>query len=609
MPGRVVLGRYRIVAPLARGGMGIIYLGRLEGAAGFAKPVVIKTVIPDARDTRAAQLFVREARILSNLEHPAIVGVLDFGEVDGEYIMVLEYVHGFHLGLWSRYVREARGNMPVSQAVEVLLPVLEALEFAHRLTKADGTPLDIVHRDVSPANILLDQQGHVKLHDFGIARMADDEFKTQDGTFRGTLSFTAPETLQGIPATARSDLYAIGVILYQLIAGSNPFRGDQPSETLHRVVTYVPPRLVTLRNDVPQAIDDAIAKAMEKDPEKRFESAEAFAAALRAARAWSAQEAQLELAHTIQKDFGSLEMPTMLGVDTLQSRDAAWRAAQSPRERTPLGSSRPPAKDANEAVTQTGGVPLGEATIQAMPSKALLKLASEGRAQQGENAIPTARPPADVMAAAVAPFAPASAAVAVVAEPAAAAPQKGRSTGVIVVAAVVGVLGLGGVAFGLLRPAAPAASPKFLLIEKQADSEPSASEAPAPASAAVAAAAAAPTPASASPAAPAVLPASKGNKPVEASSGSTITAAFQKQRGRIEGCFRQNAADTATPQLTIRFQVETNGSVRAAELSPASVAGTPLGACLRSVAQSTRFPASEAPVSFTIPITARKTGG
>src|SRR6185369_930472 len=267
MSGRVVLGRYRIVAPLARGGMGIIYLGRLEGAAGFAKPVVIKTVIPDAKDTRAAQLFVREARILSNLEHPSIVGVLDFGEVDGEYIMVLEYVHGFHLGFWARYVREARGEMPVTQAVEVMLPVLDALEFAHRLARADGTPLDIVHRDVSPANILIDQSGHVKLHDFGIARMADDEFKTQDGTFRGTLSFTAPETLQGIAASARSDLYACGVILYQLLTGSNPFRGEQPSETLHRVVTFVPPRLGTLRKDVPPAIDDAIAKAMEKDPD------------------------------------------------------------------------------------------------------------------------------------------------------------------------------------------------------------------------------------------------------------------------------------------------------------------------------------------------------
>ena len=242
-----MLGRYRIVTPLARGGMGIIYLGRLEGAAGFSKPVVIKTVIPDAKDDKSAQLFAREARIVSNLEHPSIVGVLDFGEADGEYVMVLEYVHGFHLGFWARFVQETRGPMPVELAVEVMLPALDALDFAHRLTRADGTPLDIVHRDVSPSNILIDHLGNVKLHDFGIARMADDEFKTQDGTFRGTLAFTAPETLQGIAASARSDLYACAVVLYQLIAGSNPFRGQQPSETLHRVITHVPPGLSSLR--------------------------------------------------------------------------------------------------------------------------------------------------------------------------------------------------------------------------------------------------------------------------------------------------------------------------------------------------------------------------
>jgi eukaryotic-like serine/threonine-protein kinase len=322
----MVLGRYRVVAPLARGGMGIIYLGRLEGAAGFSKPVVIKTVIPDAKDTRAAQLFAREARIVSNLEHPSIVGVLDFGEVDGEYIMVLEYVHGFHLGNWWRYVMASRQQMPLAQAVEVMLPILDALDFAHRLTRADGTPLDIVHRDISPANILLDHLGNVKLHDFGIARMADDEFKTQDGTFRGTLSFTAPETLHGLPASPRSDLYACGVVLYQLLAGSNPFRGEQPSETLHRVVTHVPPRLQSRRNDVPEGIDAAIARALEKDPERRFDSAGSFAAALRAARTWLEADAATELASVIHADFTGPEMAAFLGVETLQSRDAAWRA-------------------------------------------------------------------------------------------------------------------------------------------------------------------------------------------------------------------------------------------------------------------------------------------
>jgi serine/threonine-protein kinase len=592
MSGRVVLGRYRIVAPLARGGMGIIYLGRLEGAAGFSKPVVIKTVIPDAKDTRAAQLFVREARILSNLEHPSIVGVLDFGEVDGEYIMVLEYVHGFHLGLWARYVREARGNMPLMHALEVMLPVLEALEFAHKLTRADGTPLDIVHRDVSPANILIDQSGHVKLHDFGIARMADDEFKTQDGTFRGTLSFTAPETLQGVAASARSDLYACGVILYQLIAGNNPFRGEAPSETLHRVMTHQPPLLRTLRDDVGKALDHAIERAMEKDPAKRFASALQFADALRAARTWAEPEATSDLHRAIQHDFGSVEMPQLLGVENLQVRDAAWRASQSTPVRTPLSSSRPPA-GSGEPATETAWVPKNAepATIQALPSHALLALAREGAETFGQ---PTAAPTAE----------------AVSAPTTASAPPKRRSTLGIAVFASALVLALGGVAYGVLGRRTEPAAPRFLLIEKQADDESPSTSPSAQAPVGVSSAAVAATPGG-SAGTPGVTPAvTKAARASDASSsGSSLTAAFQKQRGRVEACFRSNPSAVSTPQLTLHFQVAATGSVQSADLSPPSVAGSPLGACILGIARSTRFPVGDSQVSFTIPITAKKAPG
>ncbi len=610
MSGRVVLGRYRIVAPLARGGMGIIYLGRLEGAAGFSKPVVIKTVIPDAKDARAAQLFAREARIVSNLEHPSIVGVLDFGEVDGEYIMVLDYVHGFHLGNWWRYVREARGSMPVTHAVEVMLPVLDALDFAHRMKRADGTPLDIVHRDISPANILIDHLGNVKLHDFGIARMADDEFKTQDGTFRGTLSFTAPETVQGIAASPRSDLYACGVVLYQLLAGANPFRGELPSETLHRVMTHVPPRLRLQRPDVSEPLDAAIARAIEKDPALRFDSASSFAAALRAARTWSEPEATADMAEAIQRDFTGDEMPAYLGVEALHVRDTAWRAAQPTRDRVPLASSRPPAKPSREQITETGQLSASDAasaTVQALPSASLMELARQGAARTKRDSDLTSlrlavADPVGVAAAAVptaptAPIAPTAAA----AEPASAPRRR-----LLAFAVVGGVLAVGGVAYPLLRREPAPSAPRFLLIEKQADQESSVS----PDSSAV------PPPTSA-PAGVAPSSAGGGGAVVrapragsEAASGSTLTSAFQKQRGRIEGCFRAQPSDAAAlPQVTIRFQIEASGVVRSAELSPASVAGSPLGACLLGVARGTRFPVGDAPVSFTIPITARKAAG
>jgi serine/threonine-protein kinase len=500
---------------------------------------------------------------------------------------------------------EARGRMPVAHAVEVMLPVLDALEFAHRMKRADGTPLDIVHRDISPANILLDLQGNVKLHDFGIARMADDEFKTQDGTFRGTLSFTAPETLQGVAASPRSDLYACAVVLYQLLAGSNPFRGEQPSETLHRVLSHVPARLRPRRSDVPEALDAAIARALAKDPAQRFDSAASFATALRGARDWSEADVASELCAVIYRDFSGAEMAAFLGVETLQSRDAAWRAAQPTRISTPLGSSRPPRGSLRDQTTETGQVQHPDSpTVHGLPSSALLELAraSPSRAATGNENESTV----------VAPEAAAAAAKAAVVAVSAVgtAPQPASKRGALLALGAAGlVLALAGAAYPWLRRSTEPPPPRFLLIEKEADAEPAAAAPSAPAPAAA--------PSSAAAASTSVFkPSSEGSPPARTTrgsadaSGSTITAAFQKQRGRIEACFRaESNAAGAQPQLTIRFQIEASGAVRTAELAPAAVAGSALGACILGVARGTRFPASDAPVSFTIPITARKTGG
>ena len=195
--------------------------------------------------------------------------------------------------------------MSVIHAVHIVTAVLDALQYAHTLTRPDGTPLRIVHRDVSPPNILLDDQGRVRLHDFGVARMANEagEYKTQDGGFRGTLSYAAPETLQGSPASPQSDLYSCGIVLYQLLSGSNPIKGQESNETLFRVLHHVPPPVRSLRDDVPEAISDAIDRAISKDPSDRFESASAFAEALRAGSTWEDDPAASDFASVIERDF------------------------------------------------------------------------------------------------------------------------------------------------------------------------------------------------------------------------------------------------------------------------------------------------------------------
>jgi serine/threonine protein kinase len=208
--GQQVLGRYRVVQRLAQGGMGVVYLGRLDGAAGFAKPVVIKRIISDAEDQQGSTArFIREAQILSNLQHPGIVGVLDFGEEDERYSMVLEYVNGYDLGRWLKYLQLKAHKMHWEEAVFIILRVLDALAHAHGFRRSDGTSAEVLHRDISPGNVLLDVEGRVRLVDFGIARMdagTGEQFKTETGVLKGKLAYLAPELFAGMPPSPASDL-------------------------------------------------------------------------------------------------------------------------------------------------------------------------------------------------------------------------------------------------------------------------------------------------------------------------------------------------------------------------------------------------------------------
>ena len=256
MIGKSVLGRYRIVARLARGGMGVVYLARAEGAAGFAKPVVVKRVLPDlAGEARMARLFVREAKILSNLQHPNVVTVIDFGEEDGAYIMVLDYVRAYSLGAWWAYLQEtgAQGKVPIAEILHIMIRVLDALDYAHTMADPDGAPLDIVHADISPSNILVGTDGQVKLLDFGIARMRGEVTQATDSkSIRGKFSYLPVEALDGSPPTATTDVYACGVVLYELLTGDNPFTGADETRTVAKVISVQPPPPSSVRADVPK---------------------------------------------------------------------------------------------------------------------------------------------------------------------------------------------------------------------------------------------------------------------------------------------------------------------------------------------------------------------
>src|SRR5688572_7166046 len=224
--------------------MGVVYLGRLEGAAGFAKPVVIKRIRSDIdghQDYTAR--FIREAHILAQLQHPSIVGVLDFGQEESGYAMVLEYVHGYDLACWIRYLQRSSTRIDWQEAVLILLRALDGLHYAHTFCRSNGAPGGVLHRDISPGNILLDLEGQVKLLDFGIARRLEGDaaqYQTREGVLSGKTGYLAPELFSNVPSSVASDLYASAVVLYYLLTGVHPFLSDTEYHTMWRVLEETP---------------------------------------------------------------------------------------------------------------------------------------------------------------------------------------------------------------------------------------------------------------------------------------------------------------------------------------------------------------------------------
>ena len=310
--GRRVLGRYRILSELARGGMGAVYLARVEGAAGFRRPVVIKRVLPERLNEVHVSHFAREARILSLLRHPNIVAVLDFAKEDGIPLLALEYVHGYNLAQWARYRRRVDQPFSAEGGLYVVLEILRALDYAHRATDASG-PLGVAHRDVKPANVLLDTMGHVKLVDFGIAFATDDRTTATDVTeeqVKGTYPYCAPELFEGERASPATDVYAVAVTLYELMAGQNPFAGDNMAHMIGQVLQHTPASLTTVRPEIPPQLSRIVDKALSKDPVNRFTTAAALIEALRASLP-ARSDVETVFRGEVHRDFSDSEFPRL----------------------------------------------------------------------------------------------------------------------------------------------------------------------------------------------------------------------------------------------------------------------------------------------------------
>src|SRR5215216_189408 len=264
-------GRYRILRKLGSGGMANVYLAEDEE---LGRRVAIK-ILNDrhASDDSFVERFRREAKNAAGLSHPNIVSVYDRGEAEGTYYIAMEYLEG--RSLKDRIVSD--GPLPISAAVEVTRQILRAIGFAHRR--------GIVHRDIKPHNVLLVQEGpgdgepRFKVTDFGISRTTASQM-TEAGSIIGTAQYLSPEQARGAPVDQRSDIYSVGVLLYELLTGSVPFTGDTPVEIAMKHLSAVPEPPSKKRPDVPRGLDLAVVRALAKDPEERFQSAEEMDAEL-----------------------------------------------------------------------------------------------------------------------------------------------------------------------------------------------------------------------------------------------------------------------------------------------------------------------------------------
>lgn len=274
LPPNRSFGRYTIDAWLAKGGMAELYLAHYEGLGGFHKQVVLKRILPEhARNSDYVEMFLDEARLVAQLQHPNIAQVYDVGVIgDSDYYFAMEYIRGRDVRQLRKRLKGLGLRLPVEHALAIAMAVASALDAAHQLRDREGSPLGIVHRDVSPSNIVVGFDGYVKLIDFGIAKSIDRNAETRTGVLKGKTCHMSPEQCLSRPLDHRSDLFCLGIVLYELTTGHKCFTGETDYETMRRIVARDFIRPSERVHDYPEALEEIVMWALERDPDDRYQS-------------------------------------------------------------------------------------------------------------------------------------------------------------------------------------------------------------------------------------------------------------------------------------------------------------------------------------------------
>lgn len=276
-PPGIAYGPYRLLEKIATGGMAEVFRAKRTGVAGFEKIVAVKRILPHlSYNKEFVEMFVDEAKLVAGLQHTNIVQIFDLGKIGASYYIAMEYVAGVDLRSILRKLKERKLRMPLDLAMFVVSQVAAGLAHAHQSKDGDGRALKIVHRDVSPQNILISWNGEVKLTDFGIAKAASKATTTEKGALRGKLMYMSPEQAWAKPVDHRSDLFALGIVLYELISDQRPFLGSSDMSLLEKVRqgTVAPPS--SLNPEIPARLEKLVMKALEKEPADRQRDAGAM---------------------------------------------------------------------------------------------------------------------------------------------------------------------------------------------------------------------------------------------------------------------------------------------------------------------------------------------